>query len=138
MIVYLDSSVVLRVVLGQPGRIPEWKRITTAVASSLVEVECLRTIDRLRLAGQLSVEETALRREAIYRVLERLDLVELTSAVLRRASQPMTAPLGTLDALHLATADLWRETRGKELIFATHDRALALGARGSGFRVIGV
>lgn len=138
MIVYLDSSVVLRVVLGQPGRIPEWKRIITGVASSLVEMECLRTIDRLRLAGQLSVEETALRREAIYRVLERLDLVELTSAVLHRASQPMTAPLGTLDALHLATADLWRETRGKELIFATHDRALALGARGSGFRVIGI
>jgi len=138
VIVYLDSSVVLRVVLGQPGRIPEWKRIITGVASSLVEVECLRTIDRLRLAGQLSVEETAIRREAIYRVLERLDLVELTSAVLHRASQPMTAPLGTLDALHLATADLWRETRGKELIFATHDRALALGARGSGFRVIGI
>jgi predicted nucleic acid-binding protein len=138
MIAYLDSSVVLRVVLGQPGRIPEWKRITTGVASSLVEVECLRTIDRLRLAGELSVEETAVRREAIYRVLERLDLVELTSAVLHRASQPTSAPLGTLDALHLATAELWRESRGKELIFATHDRALALGARGNGFRVLGV
>ncbi|HEY4953462.1 MAG TPA: type II toxin-antitoxin system VapC family toxin [Gemmatimonadaceae bacterium] len=138
MIAYLDSSVVLRVVLGQPGRIPEWKRITPGVASTLVEVECLRTIDRLRLAGELSVEETAVRRETIYRVLERLDLVELTGAVLHRASQPMSAPLGTLDALHLATADLWRETRGKELVFATHDRALALGARGSGFRVVGV
>lgn len=138
MIVYLDSSVVLRVVLGQPGRIPEWKRITSGVVSSLVEVECLRTIDRLRLAGHLSVEETALRREATYRLIERLDLVELTSSVLHRASQPMTAPLGTLDAIHLATADLWRETRGKELIFATHDRGLALGARGTGFRVIGI
>lgn len=138
MIVYLDSSVVLRVVLGQPGRIPEWKRITSGVVSSLVEVECLRTIDRLRLAGHLSVEETALRREATYRLIERLDLVELTSSVLHRASQPMTAPLGTLDAIHLATADLWRETRGKGLIFATHDRGLALGARGTGFRVIGI
>lgn len=125
-------------ILGQPGRIPEWKRITTGIASSLVEVECLRTIDRLRVAGELSVEETAVRREAVYRILERLDLVELTSAVLHRASQPMTAPLGTLDALHLATADLWRETRGKSLVFATHDRALALGARATGFRVIGV
>ena len=138
MIAYLDSSVLLRVILGQPGRIPEWKRITTGIASSLVEVECLRTIDRLRVAGELSVEETAVRREAVYRILERLDLVELTSAVLHRASQPMTAPLGTLDALHLASADLWRETRGKSLVFATHDRALALGARATGFRVIGV
>lgn len=137
MIVYVDSSVVLRAILGQPGRIAEWKRITTGVASSLVEVECLRTIDRLSLAGELSVEETAIRREAVYRVLERLEVVELTSSVLHRASQPMSAPLGTLDALHLATADLWRETRGKALIFATHDRALALGARGNGFRVLG-
>ncbi|MEO7683440.1 MAG: type II toxin-antitoxin system VapC family toxin [Gemmatimonadaceae bacterium] len=138
MIAYLDSSVVLRVILGQPGRISEWRRITIGVASSLIEVECLRTIDRLRLAGELSVEETAVRREAVYRVIERLDVVELTSAVLHRAAQPMSAPLGTLDALHLATADLWRETRGKGLVFATHDRALALGARGNGFRVLGV
>jgi hypothetical protein len=138
LIAYLDSSVLLRLVLGQPGRIPEWKRITLGVASTLVEVECLRTIDRLRLAGELSVEETAVRREAIYRVLERLELVELTSSVLHRASQPLSAALGTLDALHLATADLWRETRGKSLVFATHDRALALGARGNGFRVLGV
>ncbi|MDP9179444.1 MAG: type II toxin-antitoxin system VapC family toxin [Gemmatimonadota bacterium] len=138
MIAYLDSSVILRVILGQPGRIPEWRRITTGVASSLIEVECLRTIDRLRLRGQLSVDETAIRREAVYRVIERLDVVELTGAVLHRASQQMSAPLGTLDALHLATADLWRETQGKTLVFATHDRALALGARGNGFRVLGV
>lgn len=137
MIAYLDSSVVLRVILGQPGRIAEWRRITIGIASSLIEVECLRTIDRLRFAGELSVEETAVRREAVYRVIERLDVVELTSAVLHRAAQPMSAPLGTLDALHLATADLWRETRGKGLIFATHDRALALAARGNGFRVLG-
>lgn len=113
MIAYLDSSVILRVILGQPGRISEWRRITTGVASSLIEVECLRTIDRLRLTGDLSVEEIAIRREAVYRIIERLDVVELTGAVLHRASQPMSAPLGTLDALHLATADLWRETRGK-------------------------
>jgi len=50
----------------------------------------------------------------------------------------MPAPLGTLDAIHLATADLWREGRGKDPIVATHDKALALAARASGFRVMGV
>ena len=139
MIAYLDSSVVLRVVLGQPGRIEEWKKITTGVASGLVEVECLRTIDRLQLAGQLSIEESVVRREAVYRVLEALEVVELTPAVLRRASQPMATRLGTLDAIHLATADLWREARERgDMVLATHDRALALGARASGFRVIGI
>jgi predicted nucleic acid-binding protein len=139
VIAYLDSSVILRVVLGQPGRLKEWNKVTIGVASGLVEVECLRTIDRLQLAGQLSIEQAVIRREAIYRVLEALEIVDLTGAVLRRASQPMSTPLGTLDAIHLATADLWREVREKtDVVFATHDRALALGARAIGFQVTGI
>lgn len=49
----------------------------------------------------------------------------------------MPVPLGTLDAVHLATALLWQETRGDELVLATHERALALAARASGLHVIG-
>jgi predicted nucleic acid-binding protein len=138
VIAYVDSSVVLRIVLGQPGRLTEWKSIVTGVASGLVEVECLRTLDRLRVAGNLSSDDVVVRREAVFRVLEGLELVELTRAVLRRAAQPMPAPLGTLDAIHLATAEMWREAKGKELLVATHDQALALAARASGFRVAGV
>ena len=137
MIAYIDSSVVLRVVLGQPEQLAEWKKITTGVASGLIEVECLRTLDRLHLSGHLSAQVSAVRREAVYRVIEALELVELTSAVLHRAAQPMPAPLGTLDAIHLATADMWRESRGKELVLATHDRALALAARAVGLQTIG-
>jgi predicted nucleic acid-binding protein len=138
VIAYVDSSVVLRMVLGQPGRLAEWKSIVTGVASGLVEVECLRTLDRLRVAGNLSADDVAVRREAVFRILEGLELVELTRAVLHRAAQPMPAPLGTLDAIHLATAEMWREAKGKELLVATHDQALALAARASGFRVAGV
>jgi len=138
VIAYVDSSVVLRVVLGQPGRLAEWKSIVTGVASGLVEVECLRTLDRLRVAGNLSSDDIAVRREAVFHILEGLELVELTRAVLHRAAQPMPGPLGTLDAIHLATAEMWREAKGKELLVATHDRALALAARASGFRVAGV
>ena len=138
MIAYVDSSVLLRIVLGQPGRLAEWKNIVTGVASGLVEVECLRILDRLRVAGKLSSDDVAVRREAVFRVLEGLELVELTRAVLRRAAQPMPSPLGTLDAIHLATAEMWREAKQKELLVATHDQALALAARASGFRVAGV
>jgi len=138
VIAYVDSSVVLRVVLGQPGRLAEWKSIVTGVASGLIEVECLRTLDRLHVAGNLLPDDVAVRREAVFRVLEGLELVELTRAVLHRAAQPMPGPLGTLDAIHLATAEMWREAKGKELLVATHDRALAMAARASGFRVAGV
>jgi len=135
---YLDSSVILRVVLGQPGRFEQWSAVTLGIGSGLVEVECLRTLDRLRLDGALSDEELALRRETVYRLLEEMELVEPTAPVLRRASQPMPVRLGILDAIHLATALLWRETRGLELVIAIHDRALATAARSNGLGVLGV
>ena len=49
MIAYIDSSVLLRIILGQRDRLKEWARVTRVIASALAEVECLRTLDRLRL-----------------------------------------------------------------------------------------
>jgi predicted nucleic acid-binding protein len=138
VIAYLDSSVVLRIVLGQPDRLSEWGTITTGVGSGLVEVECLRTLDRLRFERMLTDDEVARRRETVYQIVERMEIVEPSGPVLRRASQSMPTPLGTLDALHLATALIWREVRGADLVMTTHDRALALASRASGLRVLGV
>jgi predicted nucleic acid-binding protein len=136
VIAYVDSSVLLRVVLGQPGHLREWSSIERGIASGLIEVESLRTIDRLRVAGQLDVREAAERSEAVFRVLEELELIAVTAAVLRRASRPLAVPLGSLDAIHLASMELWREVHG-ELLVATHDAELAMAARASGFRVAG-
>jgi hypothetical protein len=61
---YVDSSVLLRVLLGQEGQLNDRKKVETAVASALVELECLRTLDRLRLVAQVSESEIAVRREA--------------------------------------------------------------------------
>jgi len=138
VIAYLDTSVLLRVVLGQPDRLAEWPEIERGVGSALVEVECLRVLDRLRLRAELPAEELALRREAVYRLTAEMEIVEPTWPVLRRAGQPFPVPLGTLDALHLATALLWRDTRGDELVLATHARELALAARSCGLSVLGV
>lgn len=138
MIVYLDSSVVLRLVLGEEGRLVEFPSITRGVSSLLLKVECLRTIDRLRLAGRIPADEVVPRMEAIHRFLEAVDIVEPGAEILDRAAQPFPVPLGTLDAIHLATALLWREREEASLVLATHDSALALAARANAFRVIGV
>lgn len=138
MIAYIDASVLLRVVLRQPDRLAEWKRIGEGVASAIIEVECLRTLDRLRLAGKADSREIAVRRDAVYRVLDEIAIVGVTRAVLSRAGQPAPSPLGSLDAIHLATALLWRDASGKDPVLATHDRALAFAARASGLRTIGV
>ena len=138
MIAYLDSSVVLRVVLGQSGSLREWKAVETGVASALLEVECVRTLDRLRLLEGIAEGEIARRREAVYRIVEALTVIEPTRPVLARAAQPLPVVLDTLDAIHLATALLWRERTDADLVMATHDAALGLAARAVGFRVIGL
>jgi hypothetical protein len=64
--------------------------------------------------------------------------VEIESSVLDRAAQPMPTELGTLDAIHLASALMWRDAFGTELTMATHDKALALAAQAHGLKVLGI
>jgi predicted nucleic acid-binding protein len=135
---YVDSSVLLRVVLRHAEALGEWATIRHGVASTLVEVECLRTLDRLRLRGGVSDPDIALRREAVFRLLEAIEVVLPTRAILARAAQPLPTELGTLDAIHLATAMAWREATATDLVRATHDVALGTAARASGLRVLGI
>jgi predicted nucleic acid-binding protein len=138
VIAYLDSSVVLRRVLGQAGSLREWTAMEGGVVSALVETECLRSLDRLRLQERTPEGQWALRRETVFRLLETTEVVEVSRAVLHRAAQPLPVTLGTLDAIHLATALLWSERSGSSLVMATHDPALGLAARATGLRVIGL
>ncbi len=138
MIAYVDASVLLRVALGQPDSLPEWRDIDQGVSSALVMTECLRTLDRLRLRVKLSDAEVATRRAMILTLIGSLELVEIDSVVLERAAQPMPTELGTLDAIHLATALLWRDLTHADLIMTTHDSALALGAQAHGLPAVGV
>ncbi len=137
MIAYVDSSVILRLVFGQANALPEWPEVERGVASELVGVECLRTLDRLAHAEPIPIDRIVELREAIYRLTDTLETVALSRPVLARAGQPLPTPLGTLDALHLATALLWSETLDTDLVMLTHDRALATAARASGFEVSG-
>ena len=137
MIAYVDTSALLRLVLRERGGLEELRSCEALVSSELVAVEALRTIDRLRLQGALSTEEAASRRETATEWLAAVDLVLLQRPILARASEPFPVPLGTLDALHLSTALVWRDRTRQELVMATHDRDLALAARSFGFEVRG-
>lgn len=137
MIAYVDASVLLRVALGQPNALPEWQQIEQGVASALVATESLRTLDRLRLRTRLADVEIARCRAAILALIASLELVEIDFAVLDRAAQPLPTELGTLDAIHLSTALLWKEMTGNDLVMATHDGALAIAATAHGMGVLG-
>jgi len=137
VIVYLDSSVVLRVLFGENDPWAGWGSWEAAFSSELLGVEALRVIDRLRHAGALDAEGVEHAREQLARVQAAIGLIRLTRGLLARASRPMPTPVRTLDAIHLASALLLEEQRGLALTFATHDRQQAAAARAHGLAVDG-
>jgi predicted nucleic acid-binding protein len=135
---YVDTSALLRLVLREPGALDDLRSYDALVSSEVIAVESARTIDRLRVQGALTVEESAARLQTVAKWLEAIDLVLLRPPVLSRASEPLPTPLGTLDAIHLATALVWRDRMGVMPTIATHDSALGLAARTFGFDVRGI
>jgi predicted nucleic acid-binding protein len=137
VIAYLDTSALLRLVLREPGGLEEIRSCEALVSSELLAVEALRTIDRLRLQSALSTDEASARRVIVTDWLESVDLILLQRPILSRAGEPFPVPLGTLDAIHLATALVWRDRAQQALVMATHDAGLAAAARAFGIEVLG-
>ena len=133
---YVDSSVLLRFVFGEPGRLHEWPKVTRALSSELIRVECLRTVDRARIQLGLDEGDVAEKRADVLGRLQAFDLVRIDARVLERAAEPFPTLVRSLDAIHLATAILARKDV-PELVFATHDGNLANAARAEGFSVLG-
>jgi predicted nucleic acid-binding protein len=138
MIAYVDASVLLRIALQQPNALSEWRHIERGISSALITAESLRALDRLRLRTKLPDAEISKRRAKILELIASLEVVGIHSAVLDRAAQPMPTEIGTLDAIHLATALLWKAMMRVDLVMATHDAGLALAAQAHGLRVVGV
>jgi predicted nucleic acid-binding protein len=136
VITYVDSSVLLRIIQGAAGALDAWADLTP-VSSELLRVECLRVVDRARARGATDDATAAADRSAVLEALATFSLAPLSDAVLDRAANPFPTALGTLDAIHLATAlELQHVYVG--LQFATHDEELAVAARAVGFTVRGM
>ena len=138
MKLYVDSSVALRIILGQPNTLGEWSDFSEYLASGLLRVGCFRAIDRLRFAHRRAAEQAVQRLGILHDFLRRLDLVGVAPGVLERAAESFPLPLKTLEAIHLATAVLLRQSEDPNLVFGTHDAALGMSARALDFRVVGV
>lgn len=138
MIVYLDTSTLLRVLFGQRPILTGWGTWERAYTSELAGVEARRVIDRVRLDGGLDDAGVVAAQEQLARIEASIGRIRLTRVVLSRASLPMATAVKTLDALHLASAMLFQERRGVPLTFATHDVRQATAARALGFVCIGM
>lgn len=137
MIAYIDTSALLRIVLREPGALDDLRAYDGLISSEVIAVESARAIDRLRMQGSLTMNEAAERMVAVNEWLEAIDLVLLRPPVLSRARDPMPMAIGTLDAIHLATALIWRDRIGPLPELVTHDGSLGTAARAFGFAVRG-
>ena len=59
MTVYLDTSVILRVLFRESNPTPDWGRWAAAYASRLWHTEGLRVVDRMRLNGAINDRQVA-------------------------------------------------------------------------------
>lgn len=111
-LVYLDSSVALRMILDVPGRtrLQAWMTDLEAdfVASRLLRTEVARVLRR----DDRPVADGA-------PLLDRIGLIDITRET-HTVAESIERHVKTLDALHLATALLIGET----VTVATHDSAM--------------
>jgi len=124
MIVYLETSVLLRRLLRQANPMTHWENWSKACTSEITRVEALRTVDRFRIQGKMNDLELAESIQNLNLIIRKTEILTLNTFILNRAAQPFPTVTRTLDAIHLASALLWQDYHQKELTFLTHDAQL--------------
>jgi predicted nucleic acid-binding protein len=93
------------------------------VTSALTLAETARAILRARVTGRLTAEQERASLQALRRFERRCFVVAVTDAVLARVCRPFPVePIRTLDAVHLATAELLGEPPPLMTIVTRDDR----------------
>ena len=138
MTVYIDTSIVLRRLLRQPDSIADWGAWDSAYTSVLCRVEFSRTLDRLRLEGSITDDQRAEVQEQFERFWSSVHRIRLENDILARAEQSFSTVIGTLDAIHLASALIVQARKlAKFDLLLTHDEQLGRAARAAGLAVGG-
>ena len=136
MIVYLDASALVKRYVAEVGSaevealIGEAQATGTAVLSRAEVAAALAKAARVGLVAREAAQKALESFNADWEHLIRLQFGEPLAA--RAASLAWEHGLRGYDAVHLATALVWRETLGESVTVATYDRELWRGAQASG------
>jgi predicted nucleic acid-binding protein len=122
---YLDSSAIVKLIVKEPESVALRRHLRgrqALVSSALARTEVKRAVLQLGGPAMQRADE----------VLNRIELVRLTNAVLNAAGAMKPDELRSLDAIHLATAALF-ETTLRDLV--TYDARMAAAAQAHGWAV---
>lgn len=139
MIAYAETGAVLAWVLGETGDDDVRKALASAervVSSTLTQVECARGISRAVGMGRIGRGEELAALRLMDTAAATWAVLEMSGRVLTRARGTFPVePVRTLDAMHLATAMVFREAMADLAVVSLDDRIRA-NAVALGFAVI--
>jgi uncharacterized protein len=128
-VIYLDSSAIVKMIRpeAESRELVEWlnRRNEPAVTSVLAEVEVPRALRRSSPAHLAAMPA----------VLARISRIEMDAAVRATAGAYVTDALRSLDAVHLATAEVLVASGKTVSAFVTYDTRQAGAVEPTGIRV---
>ena len=135
MILYVESSAILAWLLGEPTATVAMHELGAAasiVTSSLTSVECARGLARARALGRITAGDELAALRMFDEAEASWDVYDLSERVVTRARASFPAePIRTLDALHLATAQVFHQELGDVSVLSfdqrIRDNSIAMG-----------
>ncbi len=134
--VYLDSSVVLRWLLKDTNSLSDFGGWKHAASSFLLEVECIRALDRLKNENKINAETYADLLAQLNEFTRSMQLFDIDARVLGMAKSQYIAPVKTLDAIHIATVQLWQQELSEKILLLSHDHKMNLIAKSLGLKTL--
>lgn len=121
---YVESSALVAALLERDTAvIRKIPRGTRQMTSALTLAEAARALIRARATGRLTAEEQRAAARALQTFERRCFILDVDRAVLDRVRRPFPVePIRTLDAVHLATAELIGEAPALVTIVTRDDR----------------
>jgi predicted nucleic acid-binding protein len=133
---YIESSALVAALLERDADARKSIRARgRRVTSALTIAEAARAILRARAAARLTSDQERTAARALRRFEQRCFLVAVTDPILARVRRPFPLePIRTLDAVHLATAELLGEPPALTVV-VTRDIRVRDNAQALGFAV---
>jgi predicted nucleic acid-binding protein len=133
---YIESSALVAALLERDeSALKSLRTKGRLVTSALTIAEAARAILRARVSARLKVDQERALIRAVRRFERRSYIVAVTDTILARVGRPFPIePIRTLDAIHLATADLLGEPP-QLVTIVTRDVRVRDNAQALGFAV---
>ncbi len=134
---YIDASVLLRIILDEPGALKDVNKFEEIYSSWLIRVESHRVLQRLLKNNQITESKFLKSVEILGKLLTKINIIEINKTILTRSEESFPLQIGTLDAIHLASALSLREHQIYPTLL-THDIQLGNNALAMQFSVNGI